>query len=242
VNRTGTLAAAARDAAGAVADLEREAGRIDPYIPLAAYAAPLQDADRAAVSASNGLYAAAAMAGDALSPYPGLPEPDVAGGVRGQLAIATMRAGRAADLIGAAADAVRRDLRGADIAADVSVSPLSRRAAIAAECLGRLQGALEQAARSDDAVAMLAALDQASGQQAVIIAGLGRICDRYCYGVTEAYERLPGAAPRKAARATGPLHRASATLQKAAAITSRAHSTLAGEHARARTAAVQAGR
>jgi hypothetical protein len=248
MNRTDTLTAAARAAAGAVADLEREAGRIDPYIPLTAWARPLGDLCSAVVMVSASLRSAAAMAADALTPDPGRPEPYAAGDARAKLAIASTHADRASDATGSAYDAVRRILRAPELAdrqdPDGYGGPLGRRTAVAAQCLFGLHDALERANRATvpanaAAVAMLA---QVTEQQAMAAAGMSRICAQFHYGVTEACERIPRATTRKTAATAGPLRRAARSLERAAAVTRRAHSTLAEEHARARTAAVQAGR
>jgi hypothetical protein len=227
---------AAHAAAGAATDLKHEADRIDPYIPLAAYPGPLQDLVTAVDSASNGLYRTAGLAADVIGPDPALPEP---GAVPGKLAVASVRASGAAGQIGGALEAIRRDLRKAGASAAAEPSPLSRRAAIAFHDLRRLDDALRAATRSDSGT--LADLDQLTEQQVMILAAMSHVCERFGYGITEAYERMPGSIARKAARATGPFRRAAATLQKAAAVTQRAHGTLAEEHARARKAA-QAGR
>jgi hypothetical protein len=228
--------AAARAAAEGAADLKHETDRIDPYIPLAAYPGPLQDLVAAIASVANGLYRTAGLATDVIGPDPALPEP---GAVPGKLAVASARASGAADQIGAALVAIRRDLRKTGTSTAADPSPLSRRAAIAFHDLNTLDDALRTATRSG--CGTLADLDQLTGHQVIILTSMSCVCERFGYGVAEAYERMPGSIARKAARATGPFRRAAATLRKAAAVTQRAHGTLTEEHAQAHKA-TQAGR
>lgn len=215
------LILAARDAAGEVADFKRQAARIDPYIPLAVWPTSLQELDRALSSASNGLYHAANLASDAIGRNPALPEP---GTMPGALAIASTRTSAAADHAHGTLDAIRRELRRTRTGPDISPNPLSRRAAISAGCLIKLEDALQAAIRSDDPD--LAALAATARLQSAILADLSHVCDRFHYGITEACERTPNATTSKTVRISRPLQRARVTLKKAADGTARAASSL----------------
>jgi hypothetical protein len=218
------LVQAARDAAGEAADLKRQAARIDPYIPLAVWPAPLHELDLALSSVSNGLYRASHLASDAIGQNPALPKH---GATPGALAIASTRASTAADHANGTLNAIRRELRRAGLAPDISPNPLSRHAAYTAGCLSKLDEALLAARRSGDPD--LAALAVVARRQSAILADLSHTCDRFHYGIAEACERTPKATTSKTTRISGPLRRASVTLKKAAAIAAHAADDLDDE-------------
>jgi hypothetical protein len=222
------LARAVRDAASDTAGLKRQAMRIDPYTPLAAWPIPLRELDRALSSASSGLYRAANLASDAIgqNPPPGL------SATPGSLAIASTRTSTAGDHANGAFEAIRRELRRTGTEPDISPSPLSRHAAYAAGQLSKLDDALLDDAllaafRSDEPdLAVLAAVAR---HQSAILADLSATCDRFHYGVAEACDRIPKATSSKTARISGSLRRASVTLKKAAAGTAHAADALDDE-------------
>ena len=219
------LVRAARAAASEAADLKRQAARIDPYIPLAVWPASLHELDIALSSLSSGLYLASHLASDAIGQNPARPGHAA---TPGSLAIASTRAGTAAEHANGAVNAIRRELRRTGLAPNISPNPLRRHAAYAAGCLSELEDALLAAGRSGEPD--LAALADVARQQSAILADLSHTCDRFHYGIAEACERTPNATNSKTTRISGPLRRASVTLKKAAAGASHAAADLDDEH------------
>jgi hypothetical protein len=235
------VVSAAHAAAEALARLE--AAKIDPGMPLAGYLVPLGRVQNAARWGSNTLAYTGRLAAEAMTLSGPLPEPDAAPDVREKLKAAARQATAAADHAFAAWRQIERDLRaaGADTAGMQMTGrgPLVRLANAASVCVSELEAELTRAAARPVPAALpaLAGLEEITEAQALIMVRMGRFCGRLHSGITDAYGQLGREAAARSTRATAPLHQAGANLRRAATITNRAHTILAGTRTRARKTA-----
>jgi len=239
-------AEAAADASGYARKLSEAADRIDPYVPLADYLRPVFGLYQAADFLGNCLYYAAPLASDALLLEAAGCEPAEAVAVHKRLADSCRRTGRVSDTVQRARAALLRDLGSVGTepgpeTADAEL--LARRASQARDCLAALQTALMHAGKVtalDEPLAALTGASAAVTHLALAAAYTGQACDRFAYGLREAYERHP--AGQRGTRPRPPLllRTAASMMQRTAADTRRAERSLDTAAERARKAARQA--
>jgi hypothetical protein len=228
VDEPDALVLAAATATGDTAALEAQAAAwAGASIPLAAWPADLEELGRAAESAANGLIHASELAVVILGPDPALPYP---GAVPSALGVASARAATAASDVSITRDAISRELRRTGAAPGTGLAPLGSHATRAGQSLRELADTLQAAITAGDARpdVLIAVLEQ----QALALGAMSRALGRLFPAVTATCEHMPGAAAWRTTRAASPVRRASATLGKAAAVTTHARGHLADELAR----------
>jgi hypothetical protein len=172
-------------------------------------------------SASDAAYRLGGMA-DAL-----IPSPDLADAAQGMLREASTRAAAASDLADSAAIEIGRILRQSGEETPWTAgwlgSRLGQSARAAQVDLGHLARTTELASRADPGPGLLTVTITAQWH-AGTLESLAATCERLKAAVYYGYDRLPHGLHLKAPRATSPIHRAAATLKKAATAARRATS------------------